>query len=150
MTDTYFLVPILTAMAVIMAVMLHYEISVLLTRWVSVVHLSHRRRILMLVFGLLLLHITEISLFGAIGWLLVEVMKTGQVVGQVSFSFQDYVYFSAVTYTTVGYGDLWAQGPVRFLYAIESLVGLVLITWSASLTFLEMQRYWDINARGKK
>jgi hypothetical protein len=32
---------------------------------------------------------------------------------------------------------------VRFLAGMEALSGFVLITWSASFTFLEMQRYWD-------
>jgi hypothetical protein len=31
---------------------------------------------------------------------------------------------------------------LRHLTGIEALTGLVLITWSASFLFLEMQRYW--------
>jgi hypothetical protein len=31
---------------------------------------------------------------------------------------------------------------VRILAGMEALVGLVLITWSASFTFLKMQIYW--------
>jgi hypothetical protein len=54
----------------------------------------------------------------------------------------DAVYFSAVTYSTVGYGDMVPLGPIRFLAGTQSLVGLVLITWSASFTFLEMERFW--------
>jgi hypothetical protein len=33
-------------------------------------------------------------------------------------------------------------GAVRFLADVESLLGLVLITWSASFTFIEMQKFW--------
>jgi hypothetical protein len=29
------------------------------------------------------------------------------------------------------------------LTGIESLTGLVLITWTASFLFVEMQRFWD-------
>ena len=43
-------------------------------------------------------------------------------------------------YTTVGFGDIAPLGPVRLLVGIEALAGLVLITWSASFTFLIMQR----------
>jgi len=52
------------------------------------------------------------------------------------------VYFSAVTYSTVGFGDVIPTGPLRFLVGTEALTGFVLITWSASFTYLEMQRYW--------
>jgi hypothetical protein len=34
-------------------------------------------------------------------------------------------------------------GPIRFLTGMEAVVGLTLITWSASFTFLKMQKYWD-------
>lgn len=60
-----------------------------------------------------------------------------------SLDFLDYVYFSAITYTTLGYGDLVPTGPIRFLTGTEALIGLMLITWSASITFLEMQRHWS-------
>lgn len=52
------------------------------------------------------------------------------------------MYFSAITYTTVGFGDFVPTGPVRFLAGTEALTGFLLITWSASFTFLEMRRYW--------
>lgn len=46
-------------------------------------------------------------------------------------------------YTTVGYGDLLPSGPIRFVAAMEALLGLMLIAWSASFTYLEMQRFWQ-------
>jgi hypothetical protein len=55
----------------------------------------------------------------------------------------DYVYLSFITYTTVGYGDVVANGYLRYLTGIEALLGLLLITWSASFLFLEMQKYWS-------
>ena len=42
----------------------------------------------------------------------------------------------------VGFGDLAPVGAVRFLSGTEALTGFVLITWSASFTYLEMERYW--------
>jgi hypothetical protein len=46
------------------------------------------------------------------------------------------------TYTTLGFGDIVPVGPVRFLTSVEALTGFVLITWSASFTYLEMNRFW--------
>jgi hypothetical protein len=54
----------------------------------------------------------------------------------------DCVYLSFVTFTTVGYGDVVARGELRYLGGIESLTGIILITWSASFLFVEMQRNW--------
>ena len=57
----------------------------------------------------------------------------------------DAVYLSTVTYTTVGYGDLIPQGPLRLLLGVEALSGFLLVTWSASFTYLEMQRNWRVH-----
>ena len=54
----------------------------------------------------------------------------------------DAIYFSATTFTTLGYGDLAPVGPIRFLSGTAALTGLVLISWSASFTYLEMERFW--------
>jgi hypothetical protein len=37
-----------------------------------------------------------------------------------------------VTFSTVGFGEMWPVGAVRFLCGLEALTGFVLITWSAS------------------
>jgi hypothetical protein len=47
-----------------------------------------------------------------------------------------------MSYTTVGFGDVAPIGPIRFLTGTEALTGFVLIAWSASFTYLEMERYW--------
>ena len=59
------------------------------------------------------------------------------------FGLLDAVYLSTTTYSTLGFGDLVPTGPIRFMVGTESLIGLLLITWSASFTYLEMRRYWD-------
>jgi hypothetical protein len=37
---------------------------------------------------------------------------------------------------------IFAIGAIRFLAGTEALTGFVLVTWSASFTFVEMQRFW--------
>jgi hypothetical protein len=34
------------------------------------------------------------------------------------------------------------DGYLRYLTGVEALTGLILITWSASFLFIEMQKYW--------
>ena len=38
---------------------------------------------------------------------------------------QDAIYFSVVTWTTLGYGDLQPQGRYRYVAATEALVGMI-------------------------
>jgi hypothetical protein len=45
--------------------------------------------------------------------------------------FTEFVYLSAVTYTTLGFGDITPVGPLRFLVGVESPAGLVLSAWTA-------------------
>jgi len=52
------------------------------------------------------------------------------------------LYFSAETYTSLGYGDVVPTGPLRTLAGVEALNGLLLIGWSASFTYVAMQRFW--------
>ena len=47
-----------------------------------------------------------------------------------------------MTFSTVGFGDIAPVGPIRFTSATEALCGFVLITWSASFTYLEMEKFW--------
>jgi hypothetical protein len=54
------------------------------------------------------------------------------------------VSYSAIVYTTVGFGDIVPVGPIRFMAGMEGLTGLVMITWSASYAFLEMHRDWRV------
>lgn len=134
---------VVTLITSVMAVMLHYESFILFGRIVKKFEFAHRRRMLLLIFGLLTVHILAIWGFGISSWWLVEVHRVGVIAGYESMSFLDYIFMSAVTYTTLGYGDMIPLGPIRFLYGSQGLVGFVLITWSASFAFLEMQRNWN-------
>lgn len=98
------------------------------------------RRIMKVVFGLLTLHALEIALLGLVYWGLLMIPGTGTIVGTASMSFADSIYFSSVTYTTVGFGELSPDGPIRLLAGAEALTGFVLLTWSASFTYRQMSR----------
>jgi hypothetical protein len=131
-----------TAITVALAVLVHYEglrwMSQQLTRLPS----DRRRKVLFGVYGVILLHVVEIWLFGATCWLLLRVPNAGHLGGIQNASLLDTVYLSAVTFSTVGYGDMVPVGAVRFLSGTEALTGFILITWSASFLFLEMQEFW--------
>jgi hypothetical protein len=64
--------------------------------------------------------------------------------------FLDCLYFSIVTYTTIGFGDHVPLSHARLIAGVEGLNGLLLIGWSASFTYLAMERYWPLHELRKK
>jgi hypothetical protein len=131
-----------TVTAVLLSVLVHYEGLVITQRRIAREHLRRRLKVLHAVSLLILLHAVEVWIFGMFFFLLLLWPDCGRLLGQDTIHFLDYIYFSAMCYTTVGFGDISPLGPIRFLAATEALTGLVLITWSASFTYLEMERFW--------
>mgnify|MGYP003392460476 CR=1 FL=1 len=132
-----------TLLAVSICVLLHYEaLSFMSRRLAGWPRDQQRRNVVYGIMGVLLVHIIEIWVFGAAFWLVLQVEGSGRIHGADTLQIFDAVYMAAVTYTTVGFGDLVPQGPIRFMAGMTALSGFVLVTWSASFTFLGMERYW--------
>ena len=135
-----------TLVAVSLAVLVHYEGLIQISRRLPRLHGLQRIRVLYAILSVLALHVAEIWLFGITLWLLLYWPACGYIAaGAVvhgQFGFLDAIYHSATTFTTLGFGDLVPVGPIRFLSGTEALTGFVLIAWSASFTYLEMERYW--------
>jgi len=53
------------------------------------------------------------------------------------------VYFSLVTFTTLGYGDITLEPGFRILAGIEAMNGVFLFGWSTALFFAVVQRVWS-------
>ncbi len=49
-------------------------------------------------------------------------------------------YFSAVTYTTTGYGDLVLPNEWRLVGGVEALTGILMCGWSAAFFFAVVSR----------
>lgn len=136
-------VVIVTGAAILGSILLHYEVLTVLTRVLAGLHTRvRRRRILLMMFGLVLLHVAEIWVFAGGYYLLAAQSELSRIAGAQN-TLLDLVYFSAVVYTTLGLGDLVPTGDIRFMAGSEALTGFLLISWSASFTFLEMQKFWE-------
>lgn len=90
---------------------------------------------------ILLLHLTEILVFALAYFYLQQVPGMGYIHGAQPRFFDSY-YFSAMVFSSVGLGDLYPSGLLRLVVGVEGLLGLMLIGWSASFTYLEMQTFW--------
>lgn len=141
------LVVVATMLAVIICVILHYEGLVLLSRRLTHLPMRARHKVVIGIAAVLLLHVLEIWVFGIVLWLLTQWPACGFILGAETLQIFDAIYFSATTFTTVGFGDLTPVGVIRFLAGTEALTGFVLITWSASFTYIEMERFWRASVR---
>ena len=136
-----------SAMIVAICAMLHYEALRFLGRTLGA-HVHKRIGVLLVMMGLLIAHFLEVWVF-AIAYMFVEQqMGFGRIAGLTTGDMFDYFYYSAISYTTVGFGDLVPVGAIRMLTAAEGLAGMSLITWSASFTFIHAtllaSRSWGI------
>lgn len=135
---------VFNAILVAIAVLIHFEVLTLLSIHTPKFNISRRLSILVGILGALCAHLIEVWLF-AIGFkLLLAAGTMGDIIGATDRSFTDCLYFSISSYTSLGIGDIAPTGWIRFLSGMEALTGLVLIAWTASFMFLEMQKHWKI------
>jgi hypothetical protein len=134
---------LINTLVVVLAIIIHYEFLFRMTLLVPKLRAKHRFRIVLGVCGALLAHAIEVWIFAVAYYVMHRNPGWGELQGNFSGSLLDCVYFSFTTFTTLGFGDIQPVGHLRYLTGIESLTGLVLITWTASFLFVEMQRYWD-------
>jgi hypothetical protein len=133
----YWAVVLITAAAVIVCVAIHYEGLNLLGR-LKIKDIRDRHRIIVMILCILILHIIEIWMFGLTYFWLVQDGSYGHFRDLASIGIFDSVYFSATVFSTLGFGDIVPIGAIRFVTGTQSVLGLTLIAWSASFTFVEL------------
>jgi hypothetical protein len=101
-----------------------------------------RRQMLFAILGVLALHMAQIWIFGAAWWALLHFPDAGSISGAAHLQWHGALFLSALAFTSLGF-DAWVPvGAIRILAGVEALTGLVLVAWSASFAFLQMQRHW--------
>jgi hypothetical protein len=102
-----------------------------------------RTRILVVIAVAFVAHLLEIGLYALAFFLMDHQFGLGAIEGATEGGALDFFYFSITTYTTMGFGDLSPHGPIRIVAGVEGLNGLLLIAWSASFTYLSMEKVWE-------
>ena len=128
-------------------ILIHYEVLRFASNHVHDLPIAPRLRIIPVVIAAFVGHTLEVWLYGAAYWALSDHLGLGTIKGVDPQGFHDYIYFSAVTYSSLGFGDLVPTGHLRLLAGVEGLNGLILIGWSASFTYLAMERYWPLHRK---
>ena len=84
---------------------------------------------------LLMLHLVEVVIW-ALSYLLI-------MPGETISSLEAAVYFSVVTFTTLGYGDITlVSHEWRLLSGVQALNGILLVGWSTALLYAIFHRSW--------
>lgn len=126
--------------AILLCVGIHYEALAICSRLLPRLRGGYRIRVAFAILGGLTAHVAEIMVWaGAIGG--AQAAGIGELAPATTDP-RDVVYFSITSYTTLGYGDIVPHGPLRLIVALESLTGFVMISWTASFTYLQMERFW--------
>ena len=76
------------------------------------------------------------SIFESLIWALIYLYK-----GAFS-QLTDALYFSIVTFTTLGYGDIVLAEQWRLLASIQAAIGIIIFGWSTAIIVAVVQRYY--------
>ena len=127
---------------VVLTFIFHYHVLLWLGSFTPKLRISTHMQVLVMVISLFFAHVVEIGFYAIMyGWS-IEGLGLGFFEGARVDEFMSYLYYSGVIYTSLGLGDIYPEGHIRFISAIETLNGLLLISWSASFTFVAMGRLW--------
>jgi hypothetical protein len=136
------IVTLASLLLVALCTLIHYETLSALNTRLPGLRMPRRRKLMVVIFVAFFAHVAEATLYGVVQYLLIQHADVGMITGPTKFSLMACIYHSAETYTSLGYGDFTPEGPIRMLAGVEALNGLLLIAWTASFAYLEMERYW--------
>ncbi len=89
----------------------------------------------LLLAALVLVHLVEAGVY-ALAFGLGAQLGLGGFIQSEPVTAMSTFYFSLVNYTSLGLGDIYPSGHLRFIAGLESLNGFLLISCSAALLFL--------------
>lgn len=128
--------------------LIHYECLRVLSAKLPSLEIPSRTKLLVVVFATFTAHAIEMAVYGVTLFVLITYLDLGTLRTVAGPSLTTCLYFSAETYTSLGFGDVAPTGPVRLLAGIEALNGLLLIGWSASYLYIAMERFWNADRAG--
>jgi hypothetical protein len=143
-----FVAIVASLLLIALTTLIHYEALRFMNGLLPSLAIPNRTKLLVVMFGAFAAHFLEIGVYGGALYLIAHELGIGKLGGQLMFSFENCLYYSAETYTSLGFGDLTPHGPLRLLAGVEALNGLLLIGWSASFAYISMERFWSAEDEG--
>ncbi|MBO6610060.1 MULTISPECIES: potassium channel family protein [Altererythrobacter] len=124
---------------------IHYETLRYTSARITHMPVAPRLRIIIVLTAALTSHLIQVTVYAGAFLFLENIGGFGTIDGQQGHDFEDAFYFSITSYTTLGIGDLYPTGPLRVISGIEALNGLVMVGWTASMTYIYMEKFWHLH-----
>lgn len=102
-------------------------------------HYPHRKKIYLI--GTVIVLLLFISIVEMTLWALAYVY-IGAIEGM-----EEALYFSMVTFTTLGYGDITLSEQWRLLSSLEAATGIIMFGWTTALAITTVQQVFFSNKR---
>jgi hypothetical protein len=134
-------VVIASLLAMVCAVLVHYEVLRALSFLTPRLAIPPRQRIVVVVIAAILAHLAEIAVYAGTFWMIPLVTDADDLGLDLPLSFLRCVYYSLESYASLGSVD-FPDGLLRIPAGVEALNGLILIGWTASYTYLVMREFW--------
>lgn len=137
---------VVTVILIMLTVGVHYQALYSISVFLERIQTAGRYKVMLGVLMALVAHFIEIWVFGIAYYLMGNYHegadKLVNVDGEIVSDFFSCIYFSFASYSSLGFGDIVPEGPIRFMAGSEAVIGLVFIAWTASLLYIEMQKHW--------
>lgn len=99
---------------------------------IALPHFGHVLIMIIVVLGLFLTHTLEAWVWATFYWLVGETQ-----------SFAEAIYFSTVTFTTLGFGDVTLSKTWRMASALQAVSGILLFGWSTAFLVNVRSFFWQ-------
>lgn len=133
---------LLAVSLVLLTFLFHFAVLRWLSGGMARLAMTAGVRILVIVIVALAAHLVEVGLYAVAYALGDGMLALGDFDGRPVDQPLDYFYFSIVSYTSLGFGDVVPESHLRFIAGVEALNGLLLITWSGSFIYIAMGHLW--------
>ena len=141
----YLLAFLIVAALLLVTVTIHYTVLMRLTTFLEK-EASKPRILILIVMALFLAHAIEIMVY-AVFYYFADSSALSDVHSiKHETVFADSLYLSTLSFSSLGFSNIQTNMVVKLVAGFEALNVLLLITWSASFTFLAMGKLWDCNS----
>ncbi len=139
--EQFFTASAISVGLILFCVAVFYEIMAHV--WLLLPRLEGRPRtqILFTVMASFIGHTIAVWAFGIVYYMLANHFGFGALTGEIDHELIDYVYFSSVSYSSLGLGDVYPTGGLQLLVGVEAITGLILIGWTITFTYIVTERY---------
>jgi len=141
MLSSFLFASLICLVLIVVSVAVFYEILAHLWLLLPRIEGKPRSQILLTILATFVGHTIVVWLFGLAYYALAHYTQFGELGGVEEQHVLNYVYFSGVTYSSLGLGDVYPKGDMRLMIAVEAILGLILIGWSIAITYFATEKY---------